>query len=124
MILMLAILLVVGMPMCFAAQDDVDGEVAVIIKTDDGSTRPPTRPRMPAYRPLTCVYDTDTAVLTVSSRNLPIVSVDVWNLTTNEVFSTSCNGYYSALQLSGTAGAWQVTITLEDGSIHVGSFDI
>ena len=121
---MLAILLVAGMPMCLASEDVSTGDVTVIIKDEKGTPVPSTRPRMPAYRPLTCIYDMDTAMLTVSSRNLPIVSVDVLNLTTNEIFSASCNGYYSALQLSGTAGHWQVIITVGDGSECIGLFTL
>lgn len=123
--MILALLLVAGAPMCLAAGDGVVGEVTVIVKKDDGGTKPSTRPRMPAYRPLTCVYDTDTGLLTVNSRNRGLSFVQVQNLTTGEMFSAPCNGdYYSALYLSGAPGLWQLTITLEDGSIYIGMFNL
>ena len=123
-ILMLAILLVAGMPMCLASEDVSTGDVTVIIKDEKGTPVPSTRPRMPAYRPLTCIYDMDTAMLTVSSRNQALSSVQVQNLTTGEMFSDQCFGYSTAIYLSGTSGIWQVTITLEDGSIYIGMFNL
>ena len=123
-ILISALLLAAGAPMCLAAGDGVVGEVTVIVKKDDGGTKPSTRPRMPAYRPLTCMYDTDTGLLTVSSRNQALSSVQVQNLTTGEMFSDQCFGYSTAIYLSGTSGIWQVTITLEDGSIYIGMFNL
>ena len=123
LILLLAFLLMAGIQPCFSTGGGDGGDVVVIVVGESGGGPIATRPRMPANRPLLCVYNVDSNALTVTSRNRPLTSVQVQNLTTGEMFSDQCFGNSSVIYLSGTSGLWQVTITLDDDSIHIGMFD-
>lgn len=84
----------------------------------------PDAPRSPSITSIAAYYDYFSSSVCVNLINAgTIVSVELVNHTTNETADYIIPGSGSSiLPISGNAGFWTVTFTLESGDIYYGEF--
>ena len=108
---------------CYADDDDPP----VIIILDDGSLGGDTGHHAPALIPIQAEYYPSLSTIMVDFLfDMGSVSVEIENLTTGAYSQTVINATQGAhpLVIAGTAGVYEITFTLMNGVVYIGSFEI
>ena len=82
--------------------------------------------RTPALVPLACVLEDDACLAITWFADLGTVSVEIENQSTGEYYQNevcACEGTDNFL-ISGSAGAWRLTVTLSNDECFIGEFQI
>ena len=113
-----------SLPLGAASQTSSDVE-PIIVKTQTpvGS---PNFPRMPAAFRIEAWVDTTTSCVGVFLNGAgSSVSILIENNTTGEAFAFTVGGTGTwFLPISGSAGDWVITFTLDSGNVFVGEFTL
>ena len=119
-----AFLVALSLPLGAASQTSSDVE-PIIVKTQTpvGS---PNFPRMPAaFHIAAWVDDAAPCVGVYLNAAGSSVSIQIENNTTGETFAYTVGGTGTwILPISGSAGDWEITFTLDCGNVFVGEFTL
>lgn len=124
-------ILVIGMMMGCALQVRANTEKGqttsmeyIFIKKKPGTI--PGAPRDLSTAIVEAEFIESTSSVVVSLQNVgTTVGIQIENLSTNEVFSDTVSGSgVAVLPISGTSGVWLLTISLENGDVYVGEFEL
>lgn len=98
----------------------------VIIERGAPDEEPDGRPRVPALRLFSAFLDTDLNILSITSRiNVGDIQADIINLSTDEYVGYSFDSSETAiLPISGDPGYWKIVLTLDNGEVFFGVFQL
>ncbi len=122
LLLLTALLMALSLPLGAATQSSSEVEPIIIkSQTPVGS---PNYPRMPAAFRIEAWVDTTTSCVAVFLNGAgSSVSILIENNTTGEAFTYTVSGTGTwLLPISGSAGDWEITFTLDSGNVFVGEF--
>lgn len=106
------------------SQDDIK-TTPIIIRTGGGDEGQHTRPRTPAFIPVTGMYDNGHVVLDFIEE-IGNVSVTVANQSTGETYFEYCDsadGHFE-MEITPSKGDYLLTIQTENGTTYYGNFTL
>ena len=124
LLLLTALLMALSLPLGAATQSSSEVEPIIIkSQTPVGS---PNYPHMPAaFRIEAWVDDAAPCVGVYLNAAGSSVSIHIENNTTGETFAYTVGGTGTwILPISGSAGDWEITFTLDSGDVFVGEFTL
>ncbi len=110
-----------------AAHCYAQDEPTVITIADYGSLGGDTGHHAPALIPIQAAYFSSVSTIYVNFLyDLGTVSVEIENQTTESYSQTNINATQGAhpFVISGDDGVYEITFTLSDGHVYIGSFEI
>jgi len=125
-VLFFALALIMSAPLSMAQNGGGNNPFEIIIE-EGGSNEGGPNHRSPDIIPIEASYSPSLSCLELTfSENLGAVTVRIENLTTGAYSQTVINAVQGSqyLPITGDAGEYEITFTLLDGHIYIGTFEI
>ncbi len=106
------------------SKDDIKTE-PINIRHGSGNDSQITRPRIPAFIPITGMYD-DGRVILDFIEEIGTLNITVANQSTGEMYFDCCDsadGHFE-MEISASKGNYLLTIQTENGTIYYGDFTL
>lgn len=106
------------------SKDDIKS-APITIRTSGGNDSQITRPRTPAFIPITGLYDNGRVILDFIEE-IGTLNITVTNQSTGEMYFDYCDsadGHFE-MEISASKGNYLLTIQTENGTIYYGDFTL
>lgn len=106
------------------SKDDIKS-APITIRTSGGNDSQITRPRTPAFIPITGLYDNGRVILDFIEE-IGTLNISVANQSTGEIYFDYCDsadGHFE-MEISASKGNYLLTIQTENGTIYYGDFTL
>lgn len=106
------------------SKDDIKS-APITIRTSGGNDSQITRPRTPAFIPITGLYDNGRVILDFIEE-IGTLNISVANQSTGEMYFDYCDsadGHFE-MEISASKGNYLLTIQTENGTIYYGDFTL
>lgn len=106
------------------SKDDIK-TLPITIRNGGGNESQITRPRTPAFIPITGLYDNGRVILDFIEE-IGTLNISVANQSTGEMYFDYCNsadGHFE-MEISASKGNYLLTIQTENGTIYYGDFTL
>lgn len=106
------------------SKDDIKS-APITIRTSGGNDSQITRPRTPAFIPITGLYDNGRVILDFIEE-IGTLNITVANQSTGEMYFDYCDsadGHFE-MEISASKGNYLLTIQTENGTIYYGDFTL